>query len=185
MKKLLLLVLPLVLLIGCKSAKMVSSETATSPNTIFQAIPAPDSPAENPYFYCSDFVENVYNSLTIDEMENKYGSLVSKEFEPIQNIHNDHLTDTILSFSSGSNLIQFLKARHADILLRVDITDGRITLFENIRPGMTKADFQTKFSIRHELPDVLEIGTSEQTSSFTFRFRAGKLSRISSDLYID
>lgn len=185
MKKLLLLILPLLLLFGCKSNKMLSSETGTSPNTLFRATLAPDIPAENPYYQCNDFVEAVYNSFTVAEVENNYASRLTKVLQPTQNTHNPHITDTIISFTSKNDVIKFYRARHADILFFVELTNRRMALFENIRPGMSKADFQSKFSISHELPNTLEIGTPEQTSSFIFQFRRGKLNRISSNLYID
>ncbi|MEE4177902.1 MAG: hypothetical protein V2I46_10365 [Bacteroides sp.] len=185
MKKHLLLILPFLLLFGCKSTKMASSSSETSPNTIFNATLVSPSPSENPYYHCKDFLEIVYNTFTINEIENKYASWLSKELQPTQNIHNIHITDTILSYTSGSNIIKFYQARHTDILFMVELTDSRIALFENIRPGMSKADFQTKFSISHELPNSIKIGTPEAASSFIFQFRRGKLRQISSDLYID
>jgi hypothetical protein len=173
----------IVFLFGCKTTTKLMPEV--NPGRIFNATVSSIGTLALPYYICDEFIGKVYNKFTVEEIENRYSNLLKKNMNPYQNIHDPGITDTIISFSSNGNSIRFYRAMHADFVFHIELTNPRIFLFENIRPGMSKTEFQNKFSLRNEIPNAIRVGDLEVTSFFTFHFRREKLVKIDSDLYLD
>jgi hypothetical protein len=183
MKRIIFVLLAFIFLNGCKTTSVLTTEV--TPGRVFNATLSSIGTSETPYYICDEFFVAVYDKFTVEEIESKYSKLLKKKMNPAQNIHDPNVTDTIISFSSRGNAIKFYRAEHADLIFHIELTDPRIILFENLRPGMSKADFQNKFSLRNETPNTIHIGTKAVTSYFIFHFRSDKLVKIDSDLYID
>lgn len=185
MKKSFFLIFAFLLLFGCKTTSVLTHESQAAPERAFNATLSTFGTSATPYYICDEFIDAVYKQFTVNEFERSYSKLLKMDSEPVQNIHYPAVTDTVISFSSRGNVIRFYRAEHADLIFHIELTDRRISLIENLRPGMSKADFQNKFGIKEAVPNTIQIGTTEVTSYFVFQFRRDKLVKIDSNFYID
>jgi hypothetical protein len=123
--------------------------------------------------------------FTINNIQQAMSFLVQNK-EPVVNIHDSSIVDTIYTFSAPDNIIQIYRAKHADFIVTFEATDSRLNLAGDIKPGMSKGAFLKKFCIEHTLCDKFVICDSERTMIFLFLFdKRYKLKRISCNLYLD
>jgi hypothetical protein len=104
---------------------------------------------------------------------------------PTVNVHDSKVIDTIYNFSGKKNLIEFYRAKHADFVIKVDVTDNIFKLGKCICVGSHKNAIIKYFSIKENIGDTIMIGNLEKTTTFTFYFKNNKIARILSYNFLD
>lgn len=136
-------------------------------------------------FECNEFVWEALKEYSIGQMKQEFGSILTCTREPVTNIYNPDIIDTIFSFSDDNNEIRFYKARENCFVFTFTVTDAVFKLNGNIQTGMTKDDFASIFNIFKPVENVVIIKDSEGTVAFQFFFDNNRLSQIVSDIYLD
>jgi hypothetical protein len=136
-------------------------------------------------FECNDFVSVALNNYTIELLSRKFSGFLNCTKEPVINMHNAEVIDTIYTFSNPENEIQIYRSGQTDFISNFDVSDSRFNLTGNIKPGMSKESFSSKFQIKDTLVHEVEIINSEGTAKFLFYFHNNRLIRISCELYLD
>jgi hypothetical protein len=101
------------------------------------------------------------------------------------NKYNSSVIDTIYTFSNNENKILIYRAKQNDFIFIFDVTDSKLKLTGNIKPGMTKDLFSQKFHITEKINNKVQIANSQGTVRFMFYFENNMLKRINSFLYLD
>lgn len=135
-------------------------------------------------YECEDFVLNAIENYTIASIRQKYKFLKFTQ-EPIINLHNPSIVDTIYSFSNKKNTVRFYRARHDDFIYIFDVSNSKFKLAGDIQPGMSKATFCRKFRISESIDSKIQLSDKNGNIDYLFYFKRKILKRISADIYID
>jgi hypothetical protein len=124
-----------------------------------------------------DFIERVLkNDLLLPKLTKIYRPKEIHE-ELIPNRHYPEKTDTIVSFKSGSDFVQYHKGIGNTLPVTITIMSDKAILDGNIKTGSSKSIFVEKFS-KQNLSDTLTISDLESGNNFTFIFENDKLIKI-------
>ena len=137
------------------------------------------------YIKNNDFISNALNDYEINSITKKYRKVLKCIKNPVVNIHNPSIIDTIYVFSDSKNKIEIYRALHADLIFTFDVSDSKYELSNNIKPGITKDIFIENMKIKTAINDTVRIGHTEGMQYFTFYFKKAKLKRIEFYTYID
>jgi hypothetical protein len=103
-------------------------------------------------YKCNDFVlkaipKKIY---LIKNIRKNYKKDFEITKEPMPNMHNETIIDTIYRFTNKKNKISVYKSTSAEFVYDVDVQDKKF-LFGKIHTGISKDDFKKKFRLS-ELP---------------------------------
>lgn len=136
-------------------------------------------------FECDNFTTAALAGYTINLIEKNYAGILKRTIEPVTNLHDPDITDTIFTYSNSKNKIQIYKAKHGDFIFTFDVTDPLLRLNAGVGPGMTRNNFIHIFHISNSQSNNMNIVNSDGTVAFSFLFENNVLKHISGDLYID
>ena len=139
------------------------------------------------YVEDEDFAANPFSiPLSIHDFQTRYADVVVTSREPVTNIHEMGVTDTIYTFTAHQTSVSVYKSAIQDILQSAVIRNNDIALKRNIFIGMSKKAFALKFHHPNgDLPNYLEVGNAENTSVYAFSFRNDRLQEVRYLGYID
>ncbi|MFA9390122.1 MAG: hypothetical protein ACERKD_09960 [Prolixibacteraceae bacterium] len=135
-------------------------------------------------YECDDFVLNALENYTIKSIRQEYNFLKLTQ-EPIINLHNPSIVDTIYTFSHKKNTIKIYRARHNDFTYLFDVRYSKFKLAGAIQPGMSKATFCRKFNISETIDSKVQLSDKASNIEYLFYFKRNKLRRISANIYIE
>jgi hypothetical protein len=184
MKKLIYSILIAKLLIACdyhhiKNLPSNPDYTITFNSKLIDSIGGVD------YFQCDDYsaFKISPNTKSIDNTFHGYFNFTK---EPIINMQDSTIVDTIYKYVNHDNKIEIYKSYYSgDLLMLYDVVDSIFEINGNIKPGISKDYFQKKFNIKGAIEDIVDIGNLEQTNVVRFYFKYNKLIRIRTEPYID
>jgi hypothetical protein len=184
--KYLVLIGCLIVLMGCSSTK--NSSAALASNSIgatFSIKYLYTDSNSMAHFESEKYVSNALNSYTISKINKQNFTFLKCTKEAIVNRHDSTVTDTVYNFLNSTNKIQIYRSNTSDIIFTFDVTSSKLSLSENVKPGMSKQNFVKKFRIDKPLPNTVQIANAEGTMRLRFYFINDKLVRIISYLYLD
>ena len=139
-----------------------------------------------PYFQSDSFVANPLGfELSPIVFENHFYNYFDKSFEPVKNIHDTSLIDTIVNYSHANCIVQFYKTHGRTLLSAFDSDDPVLAVAGNVSVGIPKSDFIKIFGLGSLQNDTCEVGNEEGTFRFRFIFVQNKLSKITFSGYTD
>lgn len=121
--------------------------------------------------------------VSVENIKSRFGHFKTKT-TPMPNQHAEGVVDTIYVLSSGKTGFVVYRARHRDMLLYAHLETGRIELKNGIRRGMSKPDFENQLGLKLTT-DRVRISDKDNTATWTFNFRKGKLKSIDYEGYVD
>jgi hypothetical protein len=175
----------LILLFGCNLNKHISEKKSDCVGTSFKSKFIDKDSLGIPYYQSNEFAEAAIKEYTIESVKKKFSAKFKLTLVPTVNVHDSKVVDTIYKFSSNHNLIEFYRAKHADFVIKFDVTDKIFKLSNCISIGSDKNTIVKDFEIKKNIGDTIVIGNLEQTTTFTLYFRNNKIVRIVGYNYID
>ena len=184
MKILIFIGLGVVLIGNCRNRQFNTSLDELNDTITFKT-QLIESDSSIPYYQCDDYF--AYNiQLSTKNVDSIYPAFFKCSKEPIINIYDSTIIDTICTFSKGDNMIKIYKSYYSgDLLMLFDVADTIFKLNSNIRIGMSKDRFIKKFGLTGLKNDTIEIGNMEHTDAFRFYFKNNLLRRIRNEPYLD
>jgi len=137
------------------------------------------------HFECEGFVTDALNKYTIAAINKEFLSFLTCSKKSVTNKYNSSVIDTIYTFSNPGNKILIYRAKQNDFIFIFDVTDPKLKLAGDIKPGMNKDIFARKFNITEKINNKVQIVNSEGTIRFMFYFENNMLKQINSFLYLD
>jgi hypothetical protein len=139
------------------------------------------------YLEDEDFASNPFGfTMSVEEIQKRYSDVFVTEKDPVENIHEEDVTDTVYTFRYHQTIISVYKSSEQDILQSAVIRDKDILLKRNIYIGMTKKAFAQGFNnLSENCPDYLEVGNAENTSVYGFSFKNSRLHEVRYLGYVD
>jgi len=122
-------------------------------------------------------------SVTVDNLFLKLGQFRITR-TPINNNHNFDVIDTIYYLTTGNTAFEIYRAKDKDLFVYAYIDTSSIILKNNIKVGMKKADFESKFGISRSA-NKIEIVNDDYTNIWTFIFKDDRLSKMEYSGYCD
>jgi hypothetical protein len=175
----------LILLFGCNLNKHISEKKSDCVGISFKSKFIDKDSLGIPYYQSNEFLEVAIKEYTIKSVKKKYSAQFKLTLIPTVNVHDSRIVDTIYNFSNNKNLIEFYRARHADFVIKFDVTDDIYKLDKCISVGLDKNAIVKDFGIKENIGDIVMIGNLEQTTTFAFYFKNKKIVRIVGYNYID
>ena len=180
--KMLALIASLFFLVSCSSneTKFVQSEgevtkAQDSINQTLQNQAVQKDTSKTIFIDNDEFVFKIIeNELSLDFFRGNF-NLIKREVIP--NKHNPSLSDTVLVYTNGIDTANFYISQSNIILQEVLINSQEITLDNDIKIGVSKAIFKSKFDLI-DVPDSLVIKDFENSSYFLFTFKDSQLDKI-------
>lgn len=106
--------------------------------------------------------------------------------EPIANIHNPEVVDTVYHLKKGKNTIDVYKAAGKTFVYKAFIKSKKANLANGIHPGMTREDFyQTIKDAKDLRTKIHKIHTSDKTATATVAFKGDKVKSIQLEYSVD
>jgi len=175
----------LILLFGCSLNKHTAEKKSDCMGISFKTKFTDKDSLGIPFYQSNEFAEIAIKEYTIKSVKESFSTKLKLTLIPIVNVHDSKVIDTIYNFSGKKNLIEFYRAKHADFVIKVDVTDNIFKLNKCICVGSDKNAIIKYFSIKENIGDTIMIGNQEKTTTFTFYFKNNKIVRILSYNFID
>lgn len=106
--------------------------------------------------------------------------------EPVVNIHNPEVIDTVYHLKKGKNTIDVYKGHGKTFVYQAFIKSKKAKFANGIHPGMSREGFYQLLSGAKDLgTDIHKIHNSDKTATATFRFKKGKVKSIALDYSVD
>ncbi|MEJ8804160.1 hypothetical protein [Pontibacter sp. H249] len=131
--------------------------------------------------FLSSYYDRINSDFTIDA-------------DPIENIHNSSVTDTLYTIRFGSSMLEFYApSQTGDLFLQVaDIRSSNMTLRNNMRVGMSQGELMSKLKsfgkdirVTQSPNQVVASNYDGAPISLHFYLKNGKVSRILYEGYVD
>lgn len=137
------------------------------------------------YYIVEDFANQATKNYTIEAIQKKYSGFLNQQKKPTTNIHDTSVVDTIYKFYKEKDTIEIYRAKHKDLLKKLDVTSPAFTLYGCVAAGMKKDSLLNQFDIKHSVNEAIKIGNEEKSVVFTFHFKNNQVERIVSTPYLD
>ncbi len=106
--------------------------------------------------------------------------------EPIANIHNPEVVDTVYHLKKGKNIISVYKGAGKVFVYQAFLKSKKANLANNIHPGMSREDFYLSLKGPKDLgTEIHKIHNSEKTATATVNFKRNKVKSIALDYSVD
>jgi hypothetical protein len=176
----------ILVLTSCHTTKHVKLSTSVDEDKIlfYSKFLFSDS-SQVAHFECENFATEALNKYTIATINKEFLTFLNCSKKSVINKYNSSVIDTIYTFSNNENKILIYRAKQNDFIFIFDVTDSKLKLTGNIKPGMTKDLFSQKFHITEKINNKVQIVNSQGTVRFMFYFENNMLKRINSFLYLD
>ena len=175
----------LILLFGCNLTKHTAEKKSDCMGISFKTKFMDKDSLGIPYYQSDGFAEVAIKEYTIESVKERFSAKLKLTLIPTVNVHDSKVIDTIYNFLGKKNLIEFYRTKHADFVIKVDVTDNIFKLGKCICVGSDKNTIVKYFGIKENIGDSIVIGNLEQTTTFTFYFKNNKIVRIVGYNFID
>lgn len=174
----------LIFMAGCKTGKLTDKTSANIPNKMFSSSYS-GTQNDIPYYSADEFSNNALETYTFDYLKSEFSGENEILKEPVENLHDNNIVDTIYHFSDHSNRIEYYKGKHANFITKFEVTDSQYNLYGGISAGTGKNDFKKAFGIDDQIGDIVNIGNASKTAFYTFYFKKDKIQKITSHFDVD
>jgi hypothetical protein len=175
----------LILLFGCSLNKHTAEKKSDCMGISFKTKFTDKDSLGIPFYQSNEFAEIAIKEYTIKSVKESFSTKLKLTMIPIVNVHDSKVIDTIYNFSGKKNLIEFYRAKHADFVIKVNVTDNIFKLGKCICVGSDKNAIIKYFGIKGNIGNTIMIGNLEKTTTFTFYFKNNKIVRILSYNFLD
>jgi hypothetical protein len=173
-----------IIFFGCRNNQ--NSEAQEKPLfTNLQTIYLETDSSGIPYYQCDTFINHATDSIGIQILKTKYNNILKCEIKPVVNKYDSTIIDTIYYYTWNKNYITIYRAKERDIVFEFNNDDNRISLYNDVRPGITINDFLNRFNIKNLQSNIIQIGDFERNYFFSFFFEKGVLKHITCESYLE
>jgi hypothetical protein len=128
------------------------------------------------------------DTITISNLRKLYSKFIKIGKEPIQNLHIQTQTDTLITVKIKNSEFIFYKIPGQEFLESATVKDSVIKFSRQILVGMTVSEFMSRFDQLKQLQQIsptLSISGEEGDGYFIFTFYKKKLIKVEFFGYID
>lgn len=137
-------------------------------------------------YQCNEFVvKSIPKEINIKSLMKNKRDIYNIYKEPIKNIHDTTIIDTTYNFTNKQNWISIYKASHAEMVNHLETSDKRLIFYGDIKVGMTKETFKSKFKIKLLKDDNVIICDNDNIAQINFYFKKNVLVKIVYNVLID
>jgi hypothetical protein len=129
----------------------------------------------------------VFHQRTADEWLTYYPN-AKIERTPIENIHNNSKTDTVIEVSTEKTHLRFYRANEKDLLLEAKVSFEPLSIGKGLSMGMNKGDFMRCFSETEDGMEqnvVVVVMDEEENNYYFFTFEQNILVTVRYEGIVD
>jgi hypothetical protein len=120
--------LSLTLLFGCNLTKHIPEKKSDCVKINFKTEFTDKNSLRVPYYQSDEFAIAALKDYSIKSIKDRYLGKLKLTLIPTINVYDKTIVDTIYRFSNNNNLIEVYRAKHADFVIKFDITDTTFKL---------------------------------------------------------